>query len=110
MFRMQVAPATDQRSFCMHSVGHHINCKLELTGRTFPKYFSHVLLGSLTLRTFPVTENLTPDGSVTDTGCQMTPKKPTENYLQHFLISLKSAITSAGESCRVLMSLGMNSA
>ena len=36
-----------------------------LTGSTEEKYFAQVLLGLANFRTFPVTENLTPEGSVT---------------------------------------------
>jgi glycine cleavage system protein P-like pyridoxal-binding family len=37
----------------------------ELTGIEEAKYLAHTLLGFLRPRTFPVTENLIPDGSVT---------------------------------------------
>ena len=36
-----------------------------LTGSADAKYFSQVLLGLTEFKTFPVTENLMPDGSVT---------------------------------------------
>lgn len=37
----------------------------ELTGIEEAKYLAHMLLGFFIPRTFPVTENLIPDGSVT---------------------------------------------
>lgn len=42
----------------------------QLTGRAAPKYLLKMLRGLGTPNTFPVTENLTPVGSVTDDACE----------------------------------------
>ena len=85
-----------------------------LTGSAEAKYFSQVLLGLTRFNTFPLTENLMPDGSVTvvikfsfdisrgDSNVVMN--------LLYFLISSKSARTSLGDSCNDFESLGINSA
>ena len=43
---------------------------VQLTGRAAPKYLLKMLRGLGTPNTFPVTENLTPVGSVTDDACE----------------------------------------
>ena len=79
-----------------------------LTGSVEVKYFPQVLLGLAKLKTFPVTENLTPSGSVT---IQINGLfEGTAVNLLNFLISSKFAMTSLGDSCNDFISLGINSA